>query len=73
MHILDRTNKVLNINLSGIDYMSKSIEIPYTINGYILEVNGKPNIHPHHKVDKNTKNFAINRFVETIFFTPFNI
>ena len=37
-----RVNKVLRLNLSGIDYITKDLSIPYYNSGKIIEVNGGP-------------------------------
>jgi len=46
-----KVNDVMNINCSGIDYLSEDIEIPYDKNNSkILEVNGTPDTEIHNKI-----------------------
>lgn len=48
VEIFLKTNKVLGITTSGIDFLSKDITIPYNKNGgKILEVNGTPDTEIH--------------------------
>lgn len=48
VEIFLKTNKVLGITTSGIDFLSKDINIPYhKNNGKILEVNGTPDTEIH--------------------------
>ncbi len=48
INIFLKTNKVLGITTSGIDFLSKDITIPYyKNNGKILEVNGTPDTEIH--------------------------
>lgn len=57
-----KTNKVLNLNLSGIDYISSSLKNSYLNDGNILEVNTGPDMKIHYVADKNQKNYPLNRF-----------
>ncbi len=48
INIFLKTNKVLGITTSGIDFLSKDITVPYNKNnGRILEVNGTPDTEIH--------------------------
>jgi glutathione synthase/RimK-type ligase-like ATP-grasp enzyme len=48
IEIFLKTNKVLGITTSGIDFLSKDISVPYNKNnGHILEVNGTPDTEIH--------------------------
>lgn len=57
IEIFLKTNKVLGITTSGIDFLSKDINIPYNKNnGKILEVNGTPDTEIHTIVSKQSNN-----------------
>lgn len=47
IEMFKRINKIMNTRTLGIDYMSNSIEIPYNISGYVLEVNPSPGLDIH--------------------------
>lgn len=56
-----RISKILNLKLCGIDYMTKSLNIPYTKDGHIIEVNNYPDLYVHKIVDeKIVDNFMKN-------------
>ena len=55
-------NKILNLNLSGIDFMSKSLNIPYTMDGHVIEVNENPDMKMHNLIDNN----VVNKFMKTL-------
>ncbi len=61
VNIFLKTNKLLGITTSGIDFLSKDISIPYhKNNGRILEVNGTPDTEIHTIVSKqNNDSFNI--------------
>ena len=61
-----KINKVLRLDLSGIDYMAKSLEDPYYMDGAIIEVNDGPDMKIHYVADKNEKNFAVSKFLKTV-------
>ncbi len=47
-----RVNQALDINCSGLDYLSEDITVPFTENrGTILEVNGTPDTDIHQKIE----------------------
>jgi len=60
-------NKILKLNLSGIDYISGSIYKSYKKHGYILEVNDSPGIVASAHLDKTSNRSAINDLVKNIF------
>ena len=62
-----KINKILGLNLSGIDYMGNSLSIPYRYDGHVIEVNSGPDMKIHYKADSNNKFFAVDRFVKNIF------
>ena len=58
-----KINKILNLNLSGIDYMSSSLNIPYTMEGHVIEVNENPDMNMHNLIDNSVAdNFMKNLF-----------
>jgi cyanophycin synthetase len=60
-----KVNKAMNINCSGLDYLSNDITIDYDMNNSrILEVNGTPDTEIHRKIDGY--NF-FEKFVNSIF------
>lgn len=61
-----KTNDVLNLDLSGIDYMTNSIEDPYYMHGAVIEVNDGPDMKIHYVADKNQKKFALNKFLKIV-------
>jgi glutathione synthase/RimK-type ligase-like ATP-grasp enzyme len=65
-----KTNEVLGIMTSGIDFISKDISIPYNENkGRILEVNGTPDTEIHSIVsNKDNSNFNIYKEISNIVF-----
>ena len=62
-----KINKLLGVELSGIDYMSPSIEKSYKQEGHIIEVNNSPDMKIHFKADSKNNNFAVRRFVKKLF------
>ena len=40
--LFKKINNIMGLNFSGIDYISKSLSIPYTVEGKIIEVNPYP-------------------------------
>lgn len=56
------TNNVLKYNLSGIDYVTKDLSIPYYNSGKIIEVNSDPGVS---FINNNT--FLTNRFIDALF------
>jgi cyanophycin synthetase len=69
LEMFKKINKAMNLNLSGIDYMSPNIIKSYKQNnGHINEVNGRPHFDIHHNYDsKNNNTFAVKRFVTNLF------
>ena len=67
LKMFKKINKVLKLTLSGIDYMSPSLEIPYYQKGHIIEVNPGPDMKIHYKADLNNLNYAPSRFTKLIF------
>lgn len=52
-----KANKILNLHVSGIDYMGHDLSVPFTLhNGRILEVNPGPGLDIHRDLDKNFMN-----------------
>jgi glutathione synthase/RimK-type ligase-like ATP-grasp enzyme len=60
-----KVNKAMNINCSGLDFLSDDITVEYDVNNaHILEVNGTPDTEIHQKIDGY--NF-FEKFVSSIF------
>ena len=62
-----KVNKKLGLNLSGIDYMSSSLEKSYLIDGHIIEVNHLPDMKIHRKAQSIDTYNPIKKFVSLIF------
>jgi len=56
-------NNALGVNLSGIDYMTSSLEVPYYIEGHIIEVNNVPGSDIHYAIGDDW----VSKFVKQIF------
>ena len=68
LKMFKKINKVMNLNLSGIDYMSPNIIKSYKQNnGHINEVNGKPGIKSHYVCDPKYSSSIIQKFVSNLF------
>lgn len=63
IEIFLKISKILNLKLYGIDYMTKSLSIPYTKDGHIIEVNEYPDLYIHKVADKN----SIDNFMKNLF------
>lgn len=64
-----KTNKILNLNLSGIDYNTNSLQKSYLDEGNesnIIEVNYGPSIITHYNTDKKQKMYAVDRFLSKL-------
>ena len=60
-----KVNKAMDINCSGLDFLSDDITVEYDVNNaHILEVNGTPDTEIHQKIDGY--NF-FEKFVSSIF------
>ena len=62
-----KVNEVLGLTLSGIDFISSSLKIPYTEEGSVIEVNNAPGIIQHYKADNKDKNYAVTKFVRGVY------
>jgi D-alanine-D-alanine ligase-like ATP-grasp enzyme len=58
--LFKQTNKLLNLNLSGIDFISTSLSIPN--NGKIIEVNSFPGF-----TNAQNNSSIVERFVKALF------
>ena len=62
-----QVNKLIGINLCGIDFRAKNIEKPYSNKSfYIIEVNANPEFTNHYKVSKNKDNL-LDKFINSSF------
>jgi len=68
LEMFKKINKVIDLNLSGIDYMSSDITKSYKKgNGYINEVNGGPDMKIHNVCDPKNSSSIIQKFVSNLF------
>jgi len=64
-------NHILDLKLSGIDYICKDLSIPYYINGCVIEVNHAPGLEIHYDVyAENKKDELVTNIVANVFFNP---
>lgn len=63
--LFSRINKILDMNVNGIDFISKDISKPYYNTGVIIECNGGPDFDIHYKAAKD-KNKLLNRFMSLL-------
>lgn len=66
IEMFKKVNQVLDVKLSGIDFMTTNISIPYYLEGVIIEVNERPDLQIHYDTIKNKKDF-IKKYVDKIF------
>ena len=68
LEMFKKINKVIDLNLSGIDYMSTDITKSYKQgNGYINEVNKGPDMKIHYVCDPKYSSSIIQKFVFNLF------
>lgn len=60
IQMLLQINKIMGLNLSGIDFISEDIRTPYI--GKVLEVNAAPSYDPGHQTDKTNKKLLNSMF-----------
>ena len=61
-------NHILDLKLSGIDYICEDLSIPYYLNGCVIEVNPAPGLDIHYDVyPDNKKDDLINTIVDNMF------
>jgi glutathione synthase/RimK-type ligase-like ATP-grasp enzyme len=63
--LFEKTCRVLNAIVGGIDYISEDIRVPYYVNnGAILELNSHPGIISHQIADQTDKYFLYNKITD---------
>jgi len=62
-----KTNNLLGLTLSGIDYMSKDIAVSYKEHGHIIEVNSGPDIQMHISANKKKTLMIPNKINSVLF------
>jgi len=68
LEMFKKINKVIDLNLSGIDYMSPDITKSYKNNyGFINEVNSGPSMKMHYVCDTKNSSSIIQKFVSNLF------
>jgi cyanophycin synthetase len=66
--IAQRAAKLLNLNVAGIDIISKDISVPLTDNnGVVIEVNAAPDFRVHFNPTIGTKRYVQQEFVSMLF------
>lgn len=68
INLFKKINNVLSLNLSGIDYITDSLAVPYNNTSSVIEVNSAPGFDVHYDSEPEaTKESLIDRFVNYIF------
>ena len=68
LSMFKQINKILNLKLSGIDYICEDLSIPYYLNGCVIEVNINPGVNIHYTVQPSTqKDNLINSIINQVF------
>ena len=67
LHMFKRVNKILKKNITGIDYISDNISIPYYQQGAIIEVNSAPGMQHANTFSNEKKMRYLDKFVDKIF------
>lgn len=63
-----KAHKLINLEVSGIDYMSENIYLPYyENNGHIIEINDMVDTYIHVRTDHNNPNFLYNNISKSLF------
>jgi D-alanine-D-alanine ligase-like ATP-grasp enzyme len=61
-------NQILDLKISGIDYICEDLSIPYYLNGCVIEVNFKPGVNIHYTVQPSTQqDVLINSIIDQLF------
>jgi len=66
IEMFKKVNQVLDVKLSGIDFITTNISVPYYLEGVIIEVNERPDLQIHYDITENKKDF-IKKYVDKIF------
>jgi D-alanine-D-alanine ligase-like ATP-grasp enzyme len=67
--LFKKINHILDLKLSGIDYICEDLSIPYYVNGCVIEVNPKPGLEIHYDVyPENEKNDLLNTIIDNVFY-----
>mgnify|MGYP004001365997 FL=1 len=66
IEMFKKVNQVLDVKLSGIDFITTNISVPYYLEGVIIEVNERPDLQIHYDTSENKKDF-IKKYVDKIF------
>lgn len=66
IEMFKKVNQVLDVKLSGIDFITTNISVPYYLEGVIIEVNERPDLQIHYDTTENKKDF-IKKYVDKIF------
>ena len=55
IEMFKKVNQVLDVKLSGIDFITTNISVPYYLEGVIIEVNERPDLQIHYDTTENKK------------------
>lgn len=66
INMFKKVNSVLGVKLSGIDFITTNISVPYYMEGVIIEVNERPDLQIHYDTTYNKKGF-IKKYIDKIF------
>ena len=66
INMFKKTNKLLGLELSGIDYMTNDISKSYKQEGYIIEVNSGPDVTLHIAANKSNKSMIPDKIVSLL-------
>jgi cyanophycin synthetase len=61
-----KINKICNLNLNGIDFITHSLSIPYTRDGSVIENNARPGVQGHQLMNPD----SMDEFIKLIRFKP---
>jgi cyanophycin synthetase len=64
IQLFKKINKVVGLNLNGIDYITYDLKIPYSNYGYVIENNARPGMEGHYLMNPK----SMERFVRLIKF-----
>jgi len=66
IEMFKKVNQVLDVKLSGIDFITTNMALPYYLEGVIIEVNERPDLQIHYDTTENKKEF-ISKYINKIF------
>ena len=68
IYLFKKINNILSLNLSGIDFITDSLAVPYNYNSSVIEVNSAPGFDVHYDSEPdNTKENLLDRLINAMF------